>query len=104
MFRKLNAKNFGRGSVIIVIDGKPIVADEGEAVAAVLLRTSPFTSRTTPVSGALRAPFCMMGACFDCLVEIDGHSSKRSCMAMVRDGMVVRRQSGRPDPASDAAA
>jgi predicted molibdopterin-dependent oxidoreductase YjgC len=36
----------------------------------------------------------MMGACFDCLVEIDGVPSRQSCMVTVRDGMRVRSQEG----------
>lgn len=82
----------------IKIDDDTVEAEEGEPVAAVLLRHAPFTSRTTPVSGQPRAPFCMMGVCFDCLVEIDGQTSVRSCMAQVRAGMAVRRQRERPDP------
>lgn len=79
-------------------------ADEDEPLAAVLLRRPPFTSRTSPVSGAQRAPYCMMGACFECLVEIDGVTSTRSCMVRVRGGMNVSLQNFRPDPLKDACA
>ena len=41
---------------------------------------------------APRAPFCMMGACFECLVEIDGRANQRACQVRVRGGMRVRRQ------------
>src|SRR3546814_10338936 len=53
------------GAVSVVIDGRPVAAAAGEMLAAVLLRTPPFTARTTPVSGSLRAPYCLMGVCFD---------------------------------------
>lgn len=92
MFRKIEGVGSRKRPVAINIDGDVIVADEGEPLAAVLLRCAPFTTRTTPVSGASRAPFCMMGACFDCLVEVDGKTSIRSCLIPVQDGMVVRRQ------------
>jgi len=98
MFRKLDVSELGKGTVSITIDGLPVAADKDEAVAAVLLRTPPFTARTSPISGAKRAPFCMMGACFECLVEVDGRTSMRGCMTPVRDGMVIHRQAGRPDP------
>jgi hypothetical protein len=74
----------------------------GLVLAAVLLRTPPFFSRVTPVSGSLRAPYCMMGACFECLVELDGETSIRSCLSRVRAGMIVRRQPHRPDPLGGA--
>lgn len=74
------------------------MAEEGESIAAILLRTAPFTSRATPITGAPRAPYCMMGVCFDCLVEVDGTTSTRSCLCYAREGMVVKRQLTRPDP------
>jgi NADH dehydrogenase/NADH:ubiquinone oxidoreductase subunit G len=36
----------------------------------------------------------MMGACFDCLVEIDGEPNRQACMTLVEDGMVVRPMAG----------
>ncbi len=51
--------------------------------------------RTTPVSGAARAPYCMMGVCFDCLVTIDGVGSRQACLVPVREGMAVETQQGK---------
>ncbi|WP_404987376.1 (2Fe-2S)-binding protein [Caballeronia sp. LZ043] len=64
-------------------------------VAAALLESGLAACRTTPVSGAPRGPFCMMGVCFDCLVEIDGVPNVQACMTRVRDGMRVRAMDGR---------
>jgi predicted molibdopterin-dependent oxidoreductase YjgC len=36
----------------------------------------------------------MMGACFECLVEIDGEENVQACMTTVREAMTVRRQRG----------
>ncbi len=104
MFHKLDPNAVARRPATISIDGMAMTTEEGEPVAAVLLRVAPFTSRCTPVSGTARAPYCMMGACFECLVEIDGETSVRSCMKHARDGMVVCRQKGRPDPLKDVGA
>ena len=100
MFRKLEP-TFATKPVTISIDGVAMEVEEGEPIAAVLLRVPPFTSRTTSVSGSARAPYCMMGVCFDCIVEIDDATSTRSCLSRARDGMMVRRQAGRPAPAVD---
>ena len=67
----------------------------GDTVAAALLFNGVRTFRTTPVSGRDRGPFCLMGTCFDCLVEIDGHPNRQACLAPLTDGMVVRMQDGR---------
>ncbi len=44
----------------------------------------------------------MMGACFECLVEIDGISNRQACMIQVRAGMIVRRMAGARSLAGDA--
>jgi predicted molibdopterin-dependent oxidoreductase YjgC len=35
-----------------------------------------------------------MGACFDCLVEIDGVPNRQACMVVVEEAMQVRRAAG----------
>jgi predicted molibdopterin-dependent oxidoreductase YjgC len=80
--------------VRITIDGEPFVARAGDSVAATLLAAGRSAFRTTPVTGAPRGPFCMMGACFDCLVVIDGRANQQSCLIQVADGMRVERQRG----------
>jgi NADH dehydrogenase/NADH:ubiquinone oxidoreductase subunit G len=36
----------------------------------------------------------MMGACFECLVEIDGEPNRQACMTPVTEGMKVRPMKG----------
>lgn len=93
MFRKLH-EAAGR-AVTVTIDGVPVTAEAGESVAAVLLRQQPLWSRTTPISQSRRAPYCMMGVCFDCLAQVDGEASVQTCLRQVRDGMRIERQSGK---------
>ena len=38
----------------------------------------------------------MMGVCFECLVMIDGESSRQACLVTVREGMQVKPQDGLP--------
>jgi predicted molibdopterin-dependent oxidoreductase YjgC len=78
----------------IWIDGQCCQVSEGISVAAALLQTGVRACRTTPVSGQPRAPFCMMGQCFDCLVEIDGLSNQQACMQHVREGMQIVAMDG----------
>ncbi len=93
MFRKLH--DAGAGAATITIDGEAVVAEAGESLAAVLLRQPAAWARTTPVSGSRRAPYCLMGVCFDCLAEVDGIASVQTCMTPVKAGMRVVRQLGR---------
>ena len=75
-------------------EGEPFEAREGDSVAAALLANRILTFRTTPVSGAPRGPWCLIGNCHECLVEIDGEPNRQACMVEARAGMRVRRQRG----------
>ncbi|OGA38245.1 MAG: (2Fe-2S)-binding protein [Betaproteobacteria bacterium RIFCSPLOWO2_12_FULL_62_13] len=92
MFRKLYES--GGSRVKVTVDGVEVEAEAGEPVAAVLLRTEPYHARIHPVSGRPRAPYCMMGVCFDCLAVIDAAESTQTCLTAVRDGMTIERQRG----------
>jgi sarcosine oxidase subunit alpha len=81
--------------VTLTVDGRSIEAREGDTVAAALLSAGILEFRTTPVTGAPRGPFCLMGVCFECLVAIDGAGSRQACMTLVSDGMAIETQRGR---------
>jgi len=81
--------------VAITVDGKSIIARAGDTVAAAMLAAGIDHCRTTPVTGAPRAPYCLMGVCFDCLVTVDGVGSRQGCLMPVRDGMTVETQLGK---------
>jgi predicted molibdopterin-dependent oxidoreductase YjgC len=87
--------------VRIEFEGEEILACQGDTVAAALLAANHWSFRTTSVSGTPRGPFCMMGACFECLVEIDGVANRQACMVAVRDGMHIKRQAGAIDIQGD---
>ena len=80
-------------TISLTLDGELIMAQAGDTVAAALLAHSGTASRETG-KGASRTAFCMMGVCFDCLIEVDGSPNVQGCMVQVRDGMVLRRPNG----------
>ncbi|WP_270934814.1 (2Fe-2S)-binding protein, partial [Falsiroseomonas oryzae] len=92
-------------AVGITFDGRPISALPGETVAAALSAAGILAYRRTG-SGAPRGLWCGMGACFDCLVTIDGRANQRACLAKVAPGMVVESAAGAaplaPEPAPQA--
>ena len=81
-------------SFTVEFNGKPMAARPGETIAACLLRAGVPSFRTTPVSGAPRLPFCMIGHCFDCLVQIGGQGSRQACLSIVEEGMQIWPQDG----------
>lgn len=75
-------------TVHILFDGEPVDARSGETVAAALSAAGRLTLRKTP-GGAPRGLHCGMGACYDCIVTIDGRPAQRACVTPVADGMRI---------------
>lgn len=92
MFKQANLNS--TETVTISIAGESLQASKGLTVAAILLSHAHHFTRTTPISGAKRAPFCMMGVCYDCLLIINGQPNQRSCSIYVEEGMVIETQIG----------
>ena len=70
-------------------DGQPVDGLEGETVAAALAASHLRQMRHTR-GGGRRGLYCGMGACFDCLVTIDGRASQRACLTKAADGQQIR--------------
>ena len=89
MFKKLYESN---ETISIIFEGKNLDVEIGQTVAAALLVSGNMVFRSSVVSGEPRAPYCMMGVCFECLIEIDGIPNQRACMIPVREAMEIKRQ------------
>jgi predicted molibdopterin-dependent oxidoreductase YjgC len=95
MFKTLlSAAEDLRPEVEISINGQVIQARAGEPLATAMLNAGVAPFRRTTVSGSARAPLCLMGVCFDCLVQVDGQQNVQSCMVAVQAGMRVQLQDG----------
>ena len=96
MFKRLSEQPADIGATVqLKVDGQPIRACAGDTVAAAMLAAGIDRFRTTPVTESPRAPYCLMGVCFDCLVSIDGVGSRQACLIEVREGMAVETQLGK---------
>ncbi len=80
--------------VEVILDGRPVSAYAGETLATVLfaegIKVFYVTRDNQP-----RAPFCGMGTCFECRVQVECAQSTgtggwvRACVTPVEEGMVV---------------
>ncbi len=91
MFRALGPAD---QTVQIEFEGASLSVPAGVSLAAALLLSGVTHTRESAVSGRPGAPFCMMGVCFECLVEVDGQANCQACLLPVRAGMRVLRQRG----------
>lgn len=97
MFRRLpDPGGDASGATLrFTVDERPAEGRVGDTVAAALLAAGVETCRTTPVSGAPRAPYCMMGVCFECLVTVDGVGNRQGCLVPLAAGMAIVTHRGR---------
>ena len=76
--------------VTFTFDGRPMTAEAGQTVGAALLAAGVRSWRRTRAGGRPRGMFCGIGACFDCLVDVNGDRALRACLVPVREGDEVR--------------
>jgi D-hydroxyproline dehydrogenase subunit gamma len=81
-------------TIAVAVEGRTVRVPAGASATAAVLIAGLTSIRDTPVGQSERAPYCMIGVCFDCLAEIDGVANRQSCMVSVRPGMRIRRQRG----------
>lgn len=91
-FERLSSRASER--VTVFIEEMPVEVSPRDTAATAVMLAGMLPSRTTPASGSPRAPYCLMGVCFECLLEIDGVANQQGCMIRVQDGMRIRRQLG----------
>lgn len=80
--------------ISFTFDGVAHLTAAGKTVAAALIGSGTRSWRTTRVDGRPRGLFCGMGACYDCLVIVNGQPNMRACMVELADGDAVRSQEG----------
>ena len=79
-------------TITISFEGESCVVPAGITVAAALLGHDDDHFCKSAAEGDKRAPYCLMGVCFECLVEIDGAKNRQACLEPVYEGMDVKRQ------------
>ena len=93
MFRR--RPDAAAATIAVEVEGRPVLVPAGASAAAAVLVAGLPSIRDSAIGGGERAPYCLMGVCFDCLAEIDGVPNRQSCMVTVAPGMRIRRQRGR---------
>ena len=79
----------GAAQLGYTVDGVPARAPAGCSVAGALLLAGYQAFRLAPADRAPRAPYCMMGACHECLATVDGVPDCQTCLMPLREGMQV---------------
>ncbi len=104
LFKPLPAAQPQTETVSVHVDGAPVCMARQASLAAGLLAAGVTAVRRSPVGGDARAPYCMMGVCFECLVEVDGVPNQQACLIVPQEGMRVRTSGVLPAAAHDSEA
>ena len=84
-------RDAARPRIALRLDGAPIEAQRGDALLTALLAAGAGHLRESEFGDGPRAGFCLMGACQDCWVVVEGLGRVRACATLAEDGMKVRR-------------
>ncbi|MBC9177378.1 (2Fe-2S)-binding protein [Pseudoroseomonas ludipueritiae] len=89
--RLARLRDTDRPPLHLELDGRAIAAMEGDTLLTALLAGGAGHLRESEFGDGGRAGFCLMGACQDCWVSVEGLGRVRACATLARDGMKVRR-------------
>jgi D-hydroxyproline dehydrogenase subunit gamma len=107
MGSRINLDTTRPDPVIFTFDGATIAAYPGETIAAALI-ASNIRGFRRDLHDRLRGPYCNMGTCFDCLLEVraagaqppgppgeaeDSWRTVRACLTPVTAGLAARSRS-----------
>lgn len=81
-------------AVEITVDGKKILAYEGEPILSSILDAGIRINRYTVKKHEPRGLFCGIGQCTDCAMIVDGIENVRTCITPVVAGMEIYTQDG----------
>lgn len=81
-------------TVSITVDGKTVLAREGEMIAAALLAAGIRVNRYTQKRKEPRGLYCGIGQCTDCVMVVNGVPNVKTCVTPVAENMVVESQHG----------
>ena len=87
MFKRLPFQPAKEGTrVTFTFNEQTVIAQQGDTIATALLANNiiSFGQR----HGVSKSAFCMMGTCYECLVEING-CSRQACMVEATQDMQV---------------
>jgi D-hydroxyproline dehydrogenase subunit gamma len=78
----------------IEVDGRKILAHEGETIAAAMIAADVRTFRRTAKHRHPRGMYCGIGLCYECLMVIDGVPNTRACQTLATPNCRVETQEG----------
>jgi len=89
--RLVRLRDASRPRITLTLEGQAIEAQQGDTLLTALLAGNAGHLRDSEFGDGHRAGFCLMGACQDCWVVVEGVGRVRACATLAAQGMEVRR-------------
>ena len=87
---------FSRGKEVgFVFDGEPIKGYENETIAVALHAHGVRKLSHSLHKNRPRGFYCAIGNCSACMMIVNGKPNVKTCLELVREGMVVQTQQGK---------
>jgi len=81
-----------RPALSLHVDGAAVQARQGDTLLTAMLTAGLGHLRMSEFGDGGRAGFCLMGACQDCWVVVQGRGVQRACTTLAEDGQRVTRR------------
>lgn len=89
---------FNRGKKIkFIYNGQELEGYEGETIAAALHAAGVKVLSHSIENKRPRGFYCAIGNCSSCLMEVNGEPNVRTCVELLKEGMIVNTQNGKGD-------
>ena len=87
---------FDRGKeVSFIFDGKEIKGHENETIAVALHASGVRCLSYSLNKKRARGFYCAIGNCSACMMTVNGKPNVKTCLELVREGMIVETQQGK---------
>lgn len=97
LFKYLPGHSAGASAMVsVLVNGAVVPMSSASSLAAGLLAAGITAVRVSPVGQGARAPYCMMGVCFECMVDVNGRPNQQACLITPQDGMEVTTMQAAP--------
>jgi predicted molibdopterin-dependent oxidoreductase YjgC len=80
-----------RPEIRFTFEDREMTARQGDTLLTAILAGGETFLRESEFGDGRRAGFCLMGACQDCRVMLDGSGRVRACTTLLQPGMRLRR-------------
>ncbi|SOC43982.1 (2Fe-2S)-binding protein [Ureibacillus acetophenoni] len=87
--KEIPYKDLKSDKVSFIFNDITVTGVRGQPIAVALMSNGIYTIRHCEVTGEPRGIYCGIGHCYECRATVNGIPSKRTCLTLIEEGMIV---------------